>query len=420
MQNYKIIDKCRVCGSRELKKVLALEPQYIGTTFVKDNDSHPMSKIKIPLTLMLCEECKLVQLAETTNPELLYRDYYYRTSVNETMKKDLRELVEEVFERVKPSRGDYVIDIGANDMTTIQMFPNFLNRIGVEPAKNIDWSNVSKDVCIVNDFFNKESILPYLNGKKAKIITATAMFYDLDEPNKFTQDIKELLDIDGMAVIQISHLLATIKDFNFYDICHEHLEYYSLKSIEYLMDKNGLCIYDCETNFVNGGSLRLYIVHNENALVKTKRYHDLLLEEEKYKINDIETYKEFDKRIKEMSKKTKDFIIEEIKKQGMVVGLGASTKSSVLLQVCGIGKEIMPCISDRSEIKVGRKMLGLDIPLVSEEEVRKLNPSTMFILPWNFKNEIVEREKEYIDNGGKMLFALPYPYILDKNGEYKL
>jgi hypothetical protein len=420
MDYYKSIDKCRVCNSEDIKKVLKLKEQYIGSTFVKDNTSSEMSKVKIPLTLMFCKNCSLIQLKETVDPELLYKNYFYRTGVNETMKRDLRNVVESAMQKVSLQDGDYVVDIGANDATMLSMFPDNLNRVGIEPAKNIDWSHLDKSITIVNDYLSKEAILKGTKGNKAKIITSCAMFYDLNDPNKAVQELKECLHEDGILVIQVSYLLSTIKDFNYQDICHEHLEYYSLYSLHYLMERNDLTIFDASLNFVNGGSLRIYVTHSENKKSKTDECLDIFLDEGEYGLQTTKIYKEFNKKIKQSSKKIKNFVLNEIKNGGSVIGLAASTKGNVILQVCGLNKKIIPYISDRNKQKVGLHTLGTDMILISEEEARKMNPSMMLVLTHHFKDEIVKREKEYIDNGGKLLFVMPNIYVLDKDGEHEI
>lgn len=416
---YETIKECRVCQGT-LTQVLRLNPQYIGTTFVKSNRNNFMSKVKIPLTLVSCDSCHLVQLLETVNPDLLYKNYFYRTSVNDTMKRDLSELVERTKEKVLLRPDDFIIDIGANDCTMISMFPKHTRRVAIEPAQNIDWSHVDPSIKIVNDYFSYKAAMEGTSGRKAKVITATAMFYDLNNPNEIVRDIKAALADDGVCVIQVSHLLATVKDMNFVDLVHEHVMYYSLETLDNLMERNGLSIFDASLNFVNGGSLRVFITHSENEREREDGYYNILAEEEEYGLTDNDIYKEFENNINEVSKLVKRYITDEISRGGYVIGLGASTKGNVLLQVCGVGKDILPYISDRSSIKVGLYTMGTDIKLINEEEARQLNPTVMFVLPFNFKEEIVQREKEYIDNGGKLLFALPYPYILDKNGEHKI
>ena len=417
---YTVINKCRICSNNSVNEILKLEPQYIATTFVTDNENNPMAKIKIPLTLILCKKCGLVQLKETVRPDLLYKNYFYRTAINETMKRDLQDVVNYAVENVKTESNDVVVDIGANDCTMVSMYPDHLKRFGIEPATNIDWSNVSESITVVNDYFSKDIVLKATNYKKAKIISATAMFYDFDDPNVVTKDIKDILHEDGVCVIQVSYLLDTIRDMNFYDVVHEHLEYYSLKSINYLMERNGLKVIDATTNFVNGGSLRVLVTHKDSRRSKSKRYQEILDEEEKWNLEELDTYVQYEHKIKDIIKKSRKFIVNEIENGGTVIGLGASTKGNVLLQICRIGKDLLPYISDRNKEKVGLRTLGTDIEIISEEKARKINPSAMLVIPWNFKEEILSREQNFIQNGGKMLFLMPKPYIVDNNGEYYL
>src|SRR3989344_5918195 len=174
MGHYTEIDKCRICGSTALTEVIKMTPQHLSPTFVKSNEENELSKIKVPLTVMLCDKsknpegCGLVQLKETVNPDLLYTNYFYRTAVNDTMRKDLNELVNTFQPKVKLNDNDIVVDIGANDCTMLSYLPENTVRIGVEPAKNIDWSNLDKSIKVVNDYFSGKSLNFVLNGKKVK------------------------------------------------------------------------------------------------------------------------------------------------------------------------------------------------------------------------------------------------------------
>mgnify|MGYP001559716516 CR=1 FL=1 len=413
MKHYKTITQCRVCKSKKLSRVVKIKPQFIASTFVKTNVNNPKSKIKIPMTLMLCGKCGLAQLEETVNPDLLYANYFYRSNISNTMNRDLRDVVSESINRVKLKYGDNVLDVGCNDGLMLTFYPDNLKRFGIDPAGNIDWGHLDKSITIVNDYFPSKQ----LENKKFKIITSTAMFYDLDNPNESVGQLKRILDKDGVVCIQVSYLYDTIRDMNFYDICHEHLEYYSLKTLSYLLEKNGLSIFDASTNAVNGGSLRVYATHKEAKRVKSENLEYLLLKEKVLQLENPETYDTFSKLIKLSGEKVKKFIQAQ---KGLVIGLGASTKGNVLLQICGIDKKILPYISERNPIKFGLRTLGTDMELISEEEARAKNPACVFVIPWNFKAEIVDREKEYIQKGGKMLFIMPYPYYVDKNGEHKL
>lgn len=413
MANYKNITRCRVCYSTNIIPVVRIKPQYIASTFVKTNINNPKAKIKIPMTLMLCKKCGLTQLKETVNPDLLYTNYFYRSNISNTMNRDLRNVVTDAISRVKLKDNDRVLDIGCNDGLMLTFYPDNLERVGIDPAKNIDWSPLPKSIRIVNDYFPS----PQLEEKEFKIISSTAMFYDLDNPNESVKQIKKLLDKDGILCIQVSYLYDTIRDMNFYDICHEHLEYYSLKTLSYLLEKNGLSVFDASTNAVNGGSLRVLAAHKEAKRKKSDNLKYLLLKEKVLQLENPQTYETFSKLIKLSGRKVKRYIEQQ---KGLVIGLGASTKGNVLLQICEITKKLLPYISERNPIKFGMRTLGTDIELIPEGEARKKNPSCVFVIPWNFKNEIVDREQEYLKKGGRLLFIMPYPYVLDKNGETKL
>lgn len=413
MDNYKKITKCRVCKSRKITPVVKIKPQFIASTFVKTNKNNPKARIKIPMTLVLCRNCGLAQLLETTRPDLLYANYFYRSNISNTMNRDLRNVVQEAINRVKLKDGDAVLDIGCNDGLMLTFYPDTLKRVGIDPAGNIDWSHLDRSIKIVNDYFPSSK----LEGKKFKIITSTAMFYDLDNPNESVQQLKRLLDKDGIVCIQVSYLYDTIRDMNFYDICHEHLEYYSLKTLSYLLEKNRLIVFDATVNAVNGGSLRIYAAHKEAKRAKSDNLKYLSLKEKVLQLENPETFDTFSKLIKLSAQKVKNYIKQQ---KGLVIGLGASTKGNVLLQICGIDKKMLPYISERNPIKYGLKTLGTDIDLIPEEEARRKNPACVFVIPWNFKAEILDREKDYIQKGGKMLFIMPYPYFVDKNGEHTL
>ncbi len=413
MKYYKTIQKCRICYSANLMPIVRIKPQFIASTFVKTNKNNPKAKIKIPMTLALCKKCGLVQLLETVNPDLLYENYFYRSNVSHTMNRDLQNVVDDVLSQADSKKGDYVLDIGCNDGLMLKMFPKELKRVGIDPAKNIDWSNLDKSITIINDYFPSQKLRKY----KFKVITTTAMFYDLDNPNTAVSQIKRILAKEGVLCIQVSYLYDTIRDMNFYDICHEHLEYYSLKTLSYLMERNGMEVFDASTNFVNGGSLRMMVAHRQAKRPKSANLEYLLLKEKVLQLESPQTYDTFSKLIEINTKRIKKYIENQ---KGLVIGLGASTKGNVMLQLCGIGKKMLPYISERNSFKVGLRTLGTDMLLISEEKARRLAPDCMFVIPWNFKAEILEREKKYVRKGGKLLFIMPYPYVIDKNGETRL
>ena len=236
----------------------------MSPTFVKTNKNNKLAEIRSPLTLVLCdktknqENCGLLQLLEITEPDLLYKQYFYRSATNDTMKTDLKDLVDQALDIAKPNKNDIIIDIGSNDCTLLNFYKNKYNLIGFEPAQNIKYIDEGNNITVINNYFNSKEFKKK-HKNKAKIITSCAMFYDLEKPQAFVKDIEEILDDDGIWCCQISYLASMIKYNNFYDICHEHLSYYSLETFEHLVNQFNLRCFYAETNEVNGGSIRLYM-----------------------------------------------------------------------------------------------------------------------------------------------------------------
>jgi len=428
-KNITYLKECKICGNTNLKKVLQLNEQYISATFVKSNVDNDLTKIKTPLTLVLCSKennsnnCGLLQLLEITEPDLLYRQYFYRSATNDTMRADLKDVVKSVSEIVGPKTGDIIVDTGSNDCTLLNFYDKNLTLVGYEPAKNIKYIDEGKNIKIFSDYFNSLDFKKNFNNK-AKIITSCAMFYDLVDPKKFAKDIEEILDDNGVWCVQISYLASMLKYNNFYDICHEHLSYYSIYSFEYLLDKLNLKCFYAQTNAVNGGSIRLFVCKKSCTKYdkpdSIKDLEKLKEDEKKYNLKAEKTFIDFQKNITEIKNKTNIFVDKILKSNQKVLALGASTKGNILLQHFGLDKTRIPFISERNPEKVGLKCLGSDIELVSEDKARSIKPKAFVVLPWNFKDEIVKREKRYLDEGGELMFPMPYPHVVSKKGEIKL
>lgn len=428
-ENISYLNKCKICGNNNLQKVIKLNEQYISATFVKSNKDNDLKKIKTPLTLSLCvdngdqKSCGHLQLYEMVNPDLLYRKYFYRSATSDTMRKDLKKVVDSVLKIAKPSGGDIVIDTGSNDCTLLNFYPKNLKLVGFEPAQNIDYIDEGKNIKVISNYFNSKEFTNNFKNK-AKIITSCAMFYDLEDPKVFVKDIENILQDDGIWCVQISYLLLMIKNMNFYDICHEHFSYYSIYSFERLIEQFNLKLFYAELNEVNGGSIRLYVCKKDCKKYDFKEFQNKLKklrdEESKNNLSDVKTYSEFQKEIDILKNKTNSYIDEVLKEGKIVLGLGASTKGNILLQHFGIGKDKVQFISERNPTKVGLRCVGTDIELISEEKARSLKPKAMLVLPWYFKKEIVNREKKYIKDGGQLMFPMPYPHVVTNDSEIKL
>ena len=402
LKNKKITN-CLLCNNKKLKKIYSLVNLFVSN-FV--NKSLIKKNIKCPLTLMFCNKCALLQLSHIAPQELMYkRFYWYRSGVTETMKKGLKDIFNEVNSIVKLTKNDVVLDIGANDGTLLNFFKKKCKTIGCEPANNLI-SNLKKNCnYVMHDFWSKESAIKLIEKKKLpkpKVVTAIGMFYDLENPNKFIRDAADILDDNGIFVAQLMCLKSMLKQNDVGNICHEHLEFYSLKSLKYLFENNGLEIFKIEDNDINGGSFRIFCRKFKNGSIKLKE-PDVL--------NSIN---KFVKRIKKNKDITVKFIKNIKKNKKKIFLYGASTKGNTVLQYYGLTNKDIPYASERSPEKWGKYTIGTGIKIISEEKARYMSPDYFFVTPWGFVKEFVKRESAWIKNNGTFIVPFPKFHLINK------
>jgi hypothetical protein len=395
---------CRVSGE-PLIPLFSLGDLYISDFLPKDAD--PRSA-KVPLELALAPKSGLVQLMHTAPSDDMYRTYWYRSGTNESMVEELRQIAASVTKLMRIGSGDVWIDIGCNDGTLLSFLPTEATRIGYDPN---DYKALSEKHAnlIVNDYFNAAAYRksPYAD-KKAKIVTSIAMFYDLEDPHSFVQDVYDVLDDDGLWVIQMSYLPL---------ICHEHLEYYSLTALQFLLDSHDFTVVDCQLNDVNGGSFRAYIrkkTAKPEAFasapyrdVAAYRVRSIFEYEKTLNLTDEKTYADFFKKMSDLREQTLRFIRDEKAKGKKIWAYGASTKGNTLLQWFGIDATLIDGIAERSPEKFGLKTVGTNIPILSEDEMRAAKPDYALVLPWHFIDSFVKREKDFLKGGGAFIVPCP-------------
>ena len=404
MPNISFMRKtCRSCNSEKLLPILSLGNLHLSD-FASSNRKPP----KYPLNLTLCKNCMLVQLKHTVPASILYTDNYgYKSGINKTMKEELRDIVEKAQKKIgKRNKKIIAVDIGANDGTLLGFYPKQYFKIAVEPINKLAKECKKNANVVINDFFNKRSYLQKAGNKKADIITAISCFYDIDDPNVFVSDVKKILHPKGVFIIQQNYLLEMLRQNAYDNIVHEHLEYYSLFSLEKLLAKHGLEIYDVEVNNINGGSFRTYIKHigsetKLESVVKQK------LVEEAMNFSSKKTYTDFAKRVKKNRKDLRNFILEKVKEGKTVYIYGASTRGNTLIQYCNLDNKLIRAAVERNKEKWGKKISSVGIPIISEEQGRLEKPDYMLVLPWFFKTEFLKRENKYLKSGGHFIFPLP-------------
>jgi NDP-4-keto-2,6-dideoxyhexose 3-C-methyltransferase len=412
---------CRICGNKNLVEILSFGNLAVSGFFEEDTEG-----IHAPLTLTLCDPgsggCSLVQLAhQALHPDLLYRQYWYKSGISQTMKDALKDVAKRSEQFVELNVDDIILDIGSNDGTLLNFYNDVLKKIGFEPSVNILKEAENGNATIINNYFNKEEFLNATSDNAhAKIINSIAMFYDLENPHEFMRDITEILAPDGIWINQLSYLPLMLSQNAFDNTCHEHIEYYSLTSMQKLLEKYNLECVDVELNDVNGGSFRMYIGHKDAKGLSIpaggrERVVELLEQEKQQGLSEKETYEAFAQRVRDIRTKTRKIIRSVIKNKGTVFVYGASTKGNTLLQYFGLDHTMITACAERNPSKWGKKTVATNIPIISEEEARKLNPTHFLVLPWHFKKEFIEREREYLENGGKMIFPLPEFEIVTKD-----
>lgn len=403
---YEEIDKCRICQGINLVTVLSLGEQYLTGVFPKS----PNEEItKGPLDLVWCSECSLLQLKQTYSSEEMYGDNYgYRSGLNHSMVQHLEHKVKTLELLVRLDKKDLVLDIGSNDATTLKAYRSKCTKVGVDPTA-LKFKNYYTDgISLIADFFSANKFMTLFPDRKAKIITSIAMFYDLENPLQFVNDIGRCLDDEGIWHFEQSYMPSMLRTNSYDTICHEHLEFYSFKVVKAMLEAKGLRVIDLVMNAVNGGSFAVSACKHEASYRSNAPIINWMLkQEENLGLDNPRPYREFEEKTFKHRANLRS-LLEALKEDGKkVIGYGASTKGNVLLQFCGLTKEHLPYIAEVNPDKFGSFTPGTNIPIISEEEARAMSPDYFLVLPWHFKSSILERERDFLAKGGKLIFPLP-------------
>jgi len=369
---------------------------------------------KTSIVLCMCQQCGLIQLKETTNSDELYEhEYGYRSGISNTMRSHLKLYKEEICSIVNLKEGDTIVDIGSNDSTMLQYYGNKYRRIGVDPTGK-QFKQYYGEVELLPTYFTRDNFVNHFgNDVQCKMVSSISMFYDLPNPVQFAKDIYSILEKDGIWTCEQSYLLTMLRTNSIDTICHEHLEYYALHQVKEISDRAGFKIIDVKFNDCNGGSFRVYFAKKESEVYQenTEFIHQILKEEQEYGIMNTSVYSDFMKNCDTQVKYLKDFI-ENVNSNGKKVYVyGASTKGNCLLQYADLGENQMKYAVERNPKKIG-KMTCTGIEIISEETMRENPPDYLLVLPWHFKTEILEREKEFLDMGGQFIFPFPHFEII--------
>ena len=403
---YTEIKKCRACESVNLTAVLSLGDQVLTGVFPKSTTE----KItKGPLDLAWCEGCGLLQMKHSYSLDEMYGDNYgYRSGLNSSMVQHLRNKISMLELLAKPNDDDLVIDIGSNDATSLKAYKGKHQKVGIDPTGKKFKEYYTQDISLIPDFFSEAVFRKAFPQKNAKIITSIAMFYDLERPIDFIKDINSVLADDGIWHFEQSYMPSMLKTNSFDTICHEHLEFYSFDVVKNMLERCGMRVVDVQMNAVNGGSFAVTACKINAKYKSNMPVIDWLLKQEDVMgLKTIKPYLDFAERVFQHRASLTELIESLVADGKKVIGYGASTKGNVLLQFCGLTSKHISCIAEVNEEKFGSFTPGTNIPIVSEKEARAMNPDYFLVLPWHFKHSILEREQDFLSNGGKFIFPLP-------------
>jgi hypothetical protein len=403
---YTEISRCRISGSPNLITVLSLGEQYLTGVFPKS----PLEQItKGPLDLVWCPDSGLLQMKQSYSLDEMYGDNYgYRSGLNSSMVRHLQQKIRTLEHMVNPAVEDLVIDIGSNDATSLRAYTGKFRKVGIDPTGHKFKEYYPDDITLIPEFFSAASFKANFPNDKAKIITAIAMFYDLESPMTFLNDIEAVLANEGVWHFEQSYMPSMLRTNSYDTICHEHLEFYSFKVVKNMLESCGLRVIDVQMNAINGGSFAVTAC-KKNASYKSNLpiINWMVRQENDMGLDTPKPYRDFEERVFRHRKNLTE-LIEALESDGKkIIGYGASTKGNVLLQFCGLTSKHISCIAEVNEEKFGSFTPGTIIPIISEKEARAMKPDYFLVLPWHFKNGIVEREKEFMADGGKLIFPLP-------------
>ena len=414
------IDRCRICGNANLVSILDLGQQYLTGVFPR-SPAQPLARGPLELVKCVTEKgsdvCGLVQLRHSCDPGELYgQNYGYRSGLNHSMVEHLRGKVAGLRQLVPLRDDDLVLDIGSNDGTTLSFYPapsgpgkgGNLTLVGIDPTAGKFRQYYRPDIRVIADFFSAAAFAAAFPGRRARIVTSLAMFYDLDRPMAFMEQVRDVLADNGVWHFEQSYLPLMLGRHAYDTVCHEHLSYYALRQIKWMTDRVGLKIIELSQNDINGGSFAVTAAKTSAPYPEAASILGEMLDNETaLGLDGLTPFQELERFV--LSHRARLLgLLRQLRSQGKrVLGYGASTKGNVILQYCGLTTEDLPCIADLNPDKFGCVTPGTNIPIVSEAEAHKLKPDCFLVLPWHFRHGFLRREAAFLNSGGRMIFPLP-------------
>jgi SAM-dependent methyltransferase len=395
---------CRVCDSGRLELCVDLGNQPWCNDFLRADQvgREPF----YPLRVVFCHDCSTAQLDFTVAKEVMFGDHTYLSGVTKSLsahfERVARDTVEGYFADRDPAAVT-VLDIGSNDGTQLKHFQKLgCDVLGVESSKTTASLAIEAGVPTLNRFFNHELVREL--GRKFQLINAAGVFFHLEELHSATRGIKEALADDGVFVVQFLYMHRIVENLAFDQIYHEHLLYYNLKTIEVLLNRHGLSMFDAYLSPIHGGSIIGFVSH-KNKRPASERLLQMRRGEEEARANEFDTYLQFAKRIVGMKQENLDFLADRKSKGKRIYGMGAPVKGNTMLNYFGVGRQYLECLVEKNPLRKGLFSPGMHLPILMEDE-SLIPPDVYYVLAWNFKKEIIANNESLLRSGVEFFFPV--------------
>jgi len=396
---------CRVCDSARLEPVIDLGMQPWCNHFLRAEEvgTEPF----YPLRVAYCLDCATAQLDHTVPKEVMFGNHTYLSGVTRSLSDHFRSVAEEVAQRFTAGKSrPSVLDIGSNDGTQLKHFQTLgFDVLGIESSRTTAEIANAAGVNTVNEFFNADLVSRI--GRRFDVINAAGVFFHLEELHSVAEGIRIALAEDGVFVVQFLYMPSIIDNLAFDQIYHEHLLYYTLTTVNQLLARHGLELFDAYLSPIHGGSIVGFATH-AGRLPKTSRLQHALTSESRGGYNSIDTYRRFAERIKTMRAENLAFLEDRAAQGKRVYGMGAPVKGNTLLNYFGITNRLMQCVVERNTLRRGLYTPGSHLPVLMEDELPS-PPDVYYVLAWNFKREILARNRDLLDRGVEFFFPVNPP-----------